>query len=319
MDKCKELVPDYLRFIRGLVDSSDLNLNISREILQKSKQLQDVAKNVEKKILNRLENLLKNEYDKYLEFFKAFGVNLKYGIYDDFGLKKDMLQDLILYQSIQSEKMITLKEYVEAMKKDQKFIYYASGKTKEAVLAMPQMDMLKKQGYDVLVLSDDIDEFAINVMREYNKKEFKSINQGDLDLLTEAEKKKIQELNEQKKPILEKIKEVLKDDVTDVVFSKRLTDSAVCLVSSDGLSFEMEKVIAHLPNEEKPKATKILEINPNHPLFQSLEKVYQNNPFELDQYAQLLYSQALLMEGFELKDPVEFSRVMCDLMIKAMK
>lgn len=319
MDKCKELVPDYLRFIKGLVDSSDLNLNISRELLQKSKQLQEIAKNVEKKILNKLENLLKNDFETYLKFFKSFGVNLKYGIYEDYGLKKEMLQDLILYNTINSDKMITLKEYVEKMPEGQEFIYYASGKTKASVLAMPQMDLIKKQGYDVLVLSDDIDEFVINIMQDYDKKKFKSINQGDLDLLSEEEKNKIKELKEQKKPLLEKLKEVLKDEVTDVVLSERLTDSAVCLVSSEGLSFEMEKVIANMPNEDKPKANKILEINPNHEMFKALENVYLNNPLAINDYAELLYSQALLIEGFELKDPVKFSQKMCELMIKAAK
>ncbi|MFA5542434.1 MAG: molecular chaperone HtpG [Bacilli bacterium] len=319
MDKCKELVPDYLRFVKGLVDSNDLNLNISREILQKSKQLQDIAKNVEKRILKKLEDLLKNDYDKYLEFFKSFGVNLKFGIYEDFGLKKDMIQDLILYKTVNSDKMITLKEYVLAMTKKQEFIYYASGKTKEQVLAMPQMDLLKKQGFDVLVLTDDVDEFVINILQEYDKKKFKSINQGDLDLLDKEEKKKLDELKEQKKPLLDKLKEALSGEVSDVVLSKRLTDSPVCLVSSDGLSFEMEKVIANMPNEEKPKADKILEINPNHEIFKALEKIYLDNPLEINNYADLLYSQALLIEGFELKDPVAFSNKMCDLIIKLSK
>lgn len=319
MDKCKELVPDYLRFVKGLVDSSDLSLNISREMLQKSKQLQDIATNVEKKIIAKLENLLKDDFDKYVEFFKAFGVNLKFGIYDDFGLKKDLLKDLILYHSVNQDELITLKQYVANMKDKQEFIYYASGKTKEAVLAMPQMDMIKKQGFDVLILSDDIDEFAINILQEYDKKKFKSINQGDLDLLDETEKERLKELNEQKKPLLEKLKEVLKDEVSDVILSKRLTDSAVCLVSSDGVSFEMEKVIANLPNEEKPKAEKILEINPNHDLFKALETIYLQNPLEINEYADLLYSQALLIEGFPLKDPVRFSKQMCDLMIKTAK
>lgn len=319
MDKCKELVPDYLRFVKGLVDSNDLNLNISREILQKSKQLQDIAKNVEKRILKKLEDLLKNDYDKYLEFFKSFGVNLKFGIYEDFGLKKDMIQDLILYKTVNSDKMITLKEYVLAMTKKQEFIYYASGKTKEQVLAMPQMDLLKKQGFDVLVLTDDVDEFVINILQEYDKKKFKSINQGDLDLLDKEEKKKLEELKEQKKPLLDKLKEALSGEVSDVVLSKRLTDSPVCLVSSDGLSFEMEKVIANMPNEEKPKADKILEINPNHEIFKALEKIYLDNPLEINNYADLLYSQALLIEGFELKDPVAFSNKMCDLIIKLSK
>ncbi|MFA7126652.1 MAG: molecular chaperone HtpG [Bacilli bacterium] len=319
MDKCKELLPDYLRFVKGLIDSSDLSLNISRELLQKSKQLTDIAKNVEKKIVSRLEGLLKNDYDKYLEFFKAFGVNLKFGIYDDFGLKKDMLQDLIIYNTVNQEKMITLKDYVAHMKDKQKYIYYASGKNKASILALPQMDLLKQQGYDVLMLTDDVDEFAINVMQEYDKKQFKSINQGDLDLLDKKEEKKLKELEEQKKPLLDKLKEILKDEVTDVVLSKRLTDSAVCLVSSDGVSFEMEKVIANMPNQEKPKATKILEINPNHDLFQALEKIFYDNPLELADYADLLYAQALLIEGFELKDPVDFAKKMSNLIIKTIK
>lgn len=319
MDKCKELVPDYLRFIRGLVDSSDLSLNISREMLQKSKQLQEIAKNVEKRIISRLEKLMKDDFDKYLEFFKSFGVNLKYGIYDNFGLKKDLLQDLIIYNTVNTDQMITLKQYVENMKKDQKYIYYASGKTKAAVMAMPQMDMIKKQGYDVLILSDEVDEFAINVMREYDKKEFKSINQGELDLLSEDEKAKIKDLNEQKKPLLEKIKDILKDEVSDVVLSERLTDSPVCLVSTEGLSFEMEKVIANLPTEEKQKATKILEINPNHSLFKAIEKVFYDNPLDLNDYAELLFSQALLIEGFTLADPVKFANQLNKLIEKSVK
>lgn len=319
MDKCKELVPDYLRFIKGLVESSDLSLNISREILQKSKQLSDIAKNVEKRVLKKLEDLQKNDFEKYVEFFKSYGVNLKFGIYEDFGLKKDMLQDLLIYNTINSEKMITLKEYVEAMKEGQEFIYYASGKTKAQVLAMPQLDVIKKQGYDVLILSDDVDEFVMNILGDYSGKKFKSVNQGDLDLLDKEEKEKLEELKEQKKPLLEKIKDLLKDEVSDVVLSKRLTDSPVCLVSDDGISFEMEKVIANLPNQEKPKATKILEINPNHEIFKALEKIYLDNPLEINTYAELLYSQALLIEGFPLKDPVDFSKKMCELMVKLAK
>lgn len=319
MDKCKELVPDYLRFVKGLVDSSDLSLNISRELLQKSKELSEIAKNVEKKIVSRLESLLKNDYDKYVEFFKAFGTNLKFGIYDDYGLKKDLLQDLIIYNTVNEEKMITLKEYVSKMKEHQECIYYASGKTKEAVLAMPQMDLVKKQGYDVLILSDDVDEFVMNILQEYDKKPFKSINQGDLNLLDKDEKERIEKLNEEKKPLLDAIKSALNEEVTDVKLSERLTDSAVCLVSKDGLSFEMEKVIANMPQNDKPKAEKILEINPNHELFKALEKIYLDNALAINDYADLLYSQALLIEGFTLKDPVSFSKKMCDLIIKTVK
>ncbi len=319
MDKCKELVPDYLRFIKGLVDSNDLSLNISREILQKNKDLEAIASNVEKKIIGRLELMMKNERDKYIEFFKAYGINFKFGIYDNFGLKKDDLQDLLLYKTIKDDSYISLREYVDAMPEGQDHIYFASGKTKEQVLALPQMDLVKKQGYNVLVLVDEVDEFVLQVMRDYDKKEFKSINQGELDLLDEKEKEKIEQLAEDKKSLLERLKEVLKDEVSDVVLSKRLTDSPVCLVSEDGLSFEMEKYIATLPSEEKVKATKVLEINPNHALFKTIEKLFNDNDDDLADYAKLLYSQALLIEGFKLDDPVEFSNKMTELMIKASK
>ena len=319
LDKCKELIPDYLRFVKGLVDSSDLSLNISREMLQKSKELQDISQNIEKKIVNKLENLMKNDFDKYLKFFNNFGLNIKFGVYDNFGAKKDLLKDLLLYQTVSSEKMLSFKEYIENMKEGQNDIYYASAKTKDAVLAMPQMDLIKKHEYDVLILPDDVDEFLINILREYDGHKFKSINQGDLDLLDKEEEEKIKELNEQKKPMLDAIKEALKEDVSDVVISKRLTDSAVCLVSGDGVSFEMEKVLSNMPNNKDIKANKILEINPNNEIFKSLENIYLNNPSDISDYAFLLYSQALLIEGFPLKDPVEFSNKMCELIIKSSK
>lgn len=319
LDKCKELIPDYLRFVKGLVDSSDLSLNISREMLQKSKELQDISQNIEKKIVNKLENLMKNDFDKYLKFFNNFGLNIKFGVYDNFGAKKDLLKDLLLYQTISSEKMLSFKEYIENMKEGQNDIYYASAKSKDAVLAMPQMDLIKKHGYDVLILPDDVDEFLINILREYDGHKFKSINQGDLDLLDKEEEEKINELNEQKKPMLDAIKEALKEEVSDVVISKRLTDSAVCLVSGDGVSFEMEKVLSNMPNNKEIKASKILEINPNNEIFKALENIYLNNPSNINDYAFLLYSQALLIEGFPLKDPVEFSNKMCELIIKSSK
>ena len=320
MDKCKELLPDYLRFVKGLVDTSDLSLNISRELLQKSKDLADIASNVEKKIVARLSSLMKDDFDKYVEFFKSFGINLKFGVYDEFGLKKDLLKDLIIYNTINQDKMITFKEYVNNMAKDQKVIYYASAKDKDAVLAMPQMDLIKKHGYDVLILPDDVDEFLINILGEYDGKKFKSVNQGDLDLLSKEEKDQVKAVEEQKRPMLDAIKEALKDEVSDVKISKRLTDSAVCLVSGDGVSFEMEKVLQSMPNaNEEMKANKILELNPNHPLFNALEKVFLDDPTSINDYAQLLYSQALLIEGFPIKDPVNFSKKMCDLMIKATK
>ena len=319
MDKCKELVPDYLRFVKGLVDTSDLSLNISREMLQQNHQLLKIASNVEKKIISNLEKMLKNERDKYIEFFDSYGVNLKFGAYDNFGEKKDLLKDLILYRTLNEENYITLKEYVEKMKEGQEFIYYASGKTKEAVMALPQLDLVKKQGYDVLILTDDVDEFLITILSEYDGKKFKSINQGDLGLLSKEEEEKFDSLKEEKKPILEKLKEYLKEEVDDVILSKRLSESPVCLVSGEGLSFEMEKVIERMPNNEKVKAKRILEINPRHELFKAIEKVYQSDDTELSDYAHLIYNQALLIEGLPIKDPVDFSNKMVNLMIKSAK
>ena len=320
MEKCKELIPDYLRFVRGLVDSSDLSLNISREILQQNKQLEKIASSLEKKILAELNRLKENEFDKYVKFFDAYGLNLKWGVYENYGANKDKLKDLLLYKSINQDNYISLKQYVEQMKEKQEFIYYVSASNKEQVLAMPQMDLIKKQGYDVLILKDNIDEFVMTILKEYDGKQFKSINQGDLDLLSKEEKDELEKVKEEKEPLINKLKEILKDQVKDVVISKRLTSSPVCLVSSDGLSFEMEKVLAQNPVSSDAKADKILEINPNHDLFKAIEKIYnENDESSLEDYAELLYSQALLMEGFKLKDPVKFSDTMCKLMIKASK
>lgn len=319
MDKCKDLVPDYFRFVKGLVDSNDLSLNISREILQQNSVLKKIASNIEKKIASKLESMLKNDRKLYEEFFENYGVNLKYGIYDKYGLKKELLQDLILFKSVKSEGYITLNEYVEKMVEGQECIYYASGKTKEAVEAMPQMDRIKGKGYDVLICEDDIDEFMLQVMTSYKEKMFKSVNQGDADALDKEEEDKLKELQEDKKSMLEKIKEILADEVSDVVISRRLTDSPVCLVSTDGLSFEMQKVMEKIPTSKNLKADKVLEINPNHKLFETLENLYNDNDPSLSDYVKLLYDQALLIEGFPIKDPVEFSKKMCDLMINCKK
>lgn len=318
MDKCKELVPDYLRFIKGLVDSSDLSLNISREILQQNKDLAKIATNVEKKVISKLEKMLENERETYEEFFNNFGVNLKFGIYDNFGEKKDLLKDLILYKSVNTDKMITFKEYISNLQEGQKDIYYASGKSIEAVKAMPQMDLLKKKGYDVLVLPDEVDEFIMNILQKYEDYNFKSINQGDLGIDDVQTDEKIKILTEDKKDILDKIKEALSDKVEDVRFSKRLVDSAVCLISTDGISLEMEKVLKNNPNNQEVVAGKILEINPEHKLFKAIENLYLDGD-DLKLYSDLLYSQALLIEGFSLDDPIEFSNKMCELMIKSSK
>ena len=316
LDKCKELIPNYLRFVKGLVDSADLSLNISREMLQHDRQLTKIASNLEKKILAELTKTLRNDREKYEKFYNVFGLNIKYGLYEDYGMRKDSLKDLVILASANNDKLITLAEYVEQMKDGQEYIYYASGKTKESILAQPQMDTIKNKGYDVLVLTDDIDEFMLTILAEYEGKKFKSINSGDLDLLTEDEKKVIDELKEEKKPLLQTLKEALDGEVKEVVLSKRLTTSAVCLVSGDGVSFEMERVMNKMPNDYNVKADKILEINPHHEIFKAIETLYNSGSEDVGKYAKLLYSQALLIEGIMLENPVEFSNLMCELMIK---
>lgn len=319
MDKCKDLIPDYLRFVKGLVDSSDLSLNISREMLQQNRQIKKIAQSVEKKILQELERMKNDEFDKYVEFFKEFGSNLKYGIYESFGAKKDSLKDLLIYASLNNEKMISLKQYVDNMKEGQEFIYYASNESKDAVQAMPQLDAIKKKGFDVLILTEQIDEFAIEMLQDYNGKKFKSISQADLDLLNEDEKKAMDTLKDEKKPLIDALKETLNGKVSDVRISSRLVDSPVCLVSGEGMSLEMEKVLKQMPNQGGYRAERILEINPNHELFKALEKVYNKNNGTLNDYASLLYDQALLMEGIMIENPVEFSNKMVNLMINSTK
>jgi len=320
MDKCKELLPDYLRFVKGLIDSPDLSLNISREILQHDKQLSKIATNLEKKIKNELERMLNNERDQYIEFYKTYGVNIKYGVYDLFGAKKDLLKDLILFISSNTKEYSTLKEYIERMKENQEFIYFASGQNIDQIDKLPQMELLKEKEYEVFYCTDDIDEFAIKVLMEYENKKFKNISQGDLNLETKEEKKDLEKKEKTYKDLLGLIKESLKDKVSEVKLSSRLKGSAVCLVSKDDISFEMEKVLAIMPGgNNNVKAQRILEINPNHQLFKSLENIFDNDKEQINNYADLLYSQALLIEGFKLEDPIEFSNKMCELMIKSAK
>lgn len=319
-EKCKELVPDYLRFIKGLVDSPDLSLNISREILQHDKQLIKIANNLEKKIKNELERMLNNDRDIYIEFFKTYGVNIKYGLYEGFGAKKDLLKDLVLFISSKTKEYTTLKEYVDRMNENQEYIYYATGQNVSQLEKLPQMELLKDKDYEVLFFTDEIDEFAIRMLGEYDNKKFKNISQGDLHLESEEKQKEIKQKEKEHKDLLKQIKEALKDKVSEVKLSTRLKNSAVCLVTDDDLSFEMERVLKQMPGaNEHIKAKRILEINPEHELFKALETVYDSNKEEINDYADLLYSQALLIEGFTLEDPVEFSNKMCKLMIKSAK
>ena len=318
LDKCKDLIPEYLRFIKGLVDSADLPLNISREMLQEDKAIKKIASNVEKRILSDLGRMLKNDREKYEEFFDAYGVNMKFGLYEDYGQKKDSLKDLIILNSLNEEKRITFAEYKEKMIEGQSFIYYAVGKDKESVLNLPQMDLIKNKGYDVLILSDDVDEFMIQMLGEYDEIKFKSINQGDLDLIDEEESKKIDELKETKKDLLESIKSNL-PEVKEVVLSKRLVDAPCCLSAGEGLSFEMERVLQQQNPNRAIKADRILEINPNHDVFKAIEKAYDNDKDSIIKYANVLYTQALLMEGILPTNPKEFADILCELMINSVK
>lgn len=319
IDKCKELIPDYLKFVKGIVDTEDLPLNISREMLQEDRSLSLIAKSVESKILSELKKLLDKDRAKYEEFFKSYGVNVKYGVYENFGEKKDKLKDLILFDTILSDKKVTLKEYKDNMKEGQKAIYFASGENKDAVNRLPQMELVKNKGFDVLVLTDHIDEFMLQVLREYDGVEFKSINQGDLELLSDDEKKTLDKEKEDNKDLLEDLKKDL-PDVKDVVISSRLTDSACCLSSGEGISFEMEKVLnAQQDTDGKVRADRILEINPNHELFKLIKDSYKTNKDSVKNYAKLLYDQALISQGMPLSNPKEFSDLLVELMTNSLK
>ena len=319
MDKASELVPEHFRFVKGLVDSEDLSLNISREMLQHDRQLKVIADKIEKKIQSELETMLKKDRVKYEEFFNSFGLQLKFGIYNSYGMLKEKLQDLLLYYSSKEEKLITLAEYIEHMPEGQKEIYFASGETREKSATLPQVEVVKDKGYDVLYLTDNVDEFCFQMMRDYKEKPFKSVAQGDLDIDSEEEKKELEKTNEENKDLLTAIKDSLGDKVVDVKVSSRLKSHPVCLVSSDGVSFEMEKVLNQMPEGQEVKAGRILEINPNHDIFNAMKKVYENNPDKVNDYASILYDQALLIEGFSIDNPVDFSNKICDLMIELNK
>ena len=319
MDKASELVPEHFRFVKGLVDSEDLSLNISREMLQHDRQLKVIADKIEKKIQSELETMLKKDRVKYEEFFNSFGLQLKFGIYNSYGMLKEKLQDLLLYYSSKEEKLITLAEYIEHMPEGQKEIYFASGETREKIATLPQVEVVKDKGYDVLYLTDNVDEFCFQMMRDYKEKTFKSVAQGDLDIDSEEEKKELEKTNEENKDLLTAIKDSLGDKVVDVKVSSRLKSHPVCLVSSDGVSFEMEKVLNQMPEGQEVKAGRILEINPNHDIFNAMKKVYENNPDKVNDYASILYDQALLIEGFSIDNPVDFSNKICDLMIELNK
>ncbi|MBQ0079552.1 MAG: molecular chaperone HtpG [Eubacterium sp.] len=317
MDKCPDLLPDCFSFMKGLVDSQDLSLNISRETLQHDRQLKAIAKRLEKKIKSELENMLKNDREKYLEFYRNFGLQLKYGLYDIYGQNKELLKDLVMFYSSTENELTTLAEYVERMKEDQKYIFYASGETVEKIDKLPQTEMLNDKGYEILYFTDDVDEFAINVLGSYADKEFKSVQAEDLDIgETQEEKDQAEKQAEESKDMLQAMKEALGDRVTDVKLSQRLKSHPVCLTNRGGLTIEMEKIINSIHNDDKVQAERILEINANHPVIDSLKAVYADAPEEIGEYASLLFNQALLIEGLPVEDPVEFSNAICKLMTK---
>ncbi len=315
-DEAKEIVSDYFRFIRGVVDSDDLSLNISREILQQDYQMNALKKSVDKKIKTTLENMLEKDRENYEKFFDCFGSQLKYGCYDGFGVNKDVLIDLLMFKSTYEDKYVTLKEYVSRMKEDQKEIYYASGESLDTIKKLPQLEKLLDKKYEVLYFTDSVDEFLTAVIREYDGKMFKSILKGDLDLDSKEEKEQLEKKNEENKDLLDKIKEALKDKVNEVRLSSRLMSYPVCLVSDDNLSLDMEKILKQM-NQEGVKASRILEINPDHELFGKLKQLHDSN-VDIGEYASLLYSQALLMAGLPLEDPEDYVKKISDLMLKAM-
>lgn len=317
MEKCSDLLPDYFSFVKGLVDSEDLSLNISREMLQHDRQLKIIAKNVEKSIKNELTKLLKNDREKYLKFYEAFGLQLKFGIYQSYGTAKETLQELLMFPSSFDGKNVTLAEYVERMKEGQDNIFYACGENIARIEMLPQLERVKDKGYEVLYFTQDVDEFAIKMMMEYKGKQFKSISDVDLDLETEEEKEESKKASEENQEMFKFMQEALGDKVKAVRISTKLKSHPVCLSAEGNITLEMEKVLNAMPqNEGKPvKAEKCLELNPSHPVFSKLKNLYENDKDKLKEYTKILYSQALLIEGISIENPVEFANLICGLMV----
>lgn len=311
MEKFSELLPDYFGFVKGIVDSQDLSLNISREMLQHDRQLSRIAKNIKTKIKNELESMMKNDRESYEKFYKSFGRQLKYGVYDDFGMNKDELKDLLMFYSSKEKKMVSLAEYVERMVEDQKYIYYAVGESNERIEKMPQTEMVLDKGYEILYFTEDVDEFAIKMLMNYKEKEFKSVSSGDLGIESEEENKKE---NEENKGIFEAMKDALGEKISAVKASSRLKNYPVCLSSEGEVSIEMEKILSAMPNNQGVKAQKVLEVNTNHEVFNSLKDALENDKDKFNLYTKLLYNQALLVEGLSIEDPVDFTNDICKLM-----
>ena len=316
MEKCAELLPDYFGFVKGLVDSPDLSLNISREMLQHDRQLKTLAKNIEKKINAELTKMLNSDRDEYIKFFNNFGSQLKYGAYDNYGMDKDKLKDLLMFYSSTDKKLTTLKEYVSRMKEEQKDIYYACGETLDKIDMLPQVEKVKEKGYEILYLTENIDEFVVQSLMNYDEKKFTNICTNELDLDTEEEKEKLKKENEENKEMFDAMKEAIKDEVQLVRFTHRLKNHPVCLTSEGAISLEMEKVINAMPTDQNVKAQKVLEINEEHPIANKLKELYKEDKEKLKDYTKILYSQARLIEGMSVENPTEISNLICDIMSK---
>ncbi len=313
-DKCADLLPDYFSFVRGLVDSADLSLNISREMLQHDHQLKTIAKSIEKTIKSELKKMLNNEREKYEQFWKTFGIQIKFGVYDNYGRDKDAVEDLLMFTSSHENKLTTLDEYVSRMKEEQKYIYYAAGNSVEKIQALPQTELLRDKGYEILYLTDNVDEFAVKVLMRHGDKEFRNVSEGDLGIDTEAEKEETKKLAEENKDMLSFITAALDGKVKETKISDKLKSHPVCISSSGQISLEMEKILNQNPQNEKVKSEKVLEINPNHKIFAAMQKLYGEDKEKFKDYASILYDQALLIEGMQIEDPVEFSNKICALM-----
>jgi len=317
MEKCADLLPDYFSFVKGLVDSEDLSLNISREMLQHDGQLKLIAKTLEKKIKGELEKMLRDDREAYEEFFKSFGIQLKFGIYNDYGMHKDVLKDLLIFRSSNEKKYVTLKEYLERMG-ERDTIYYACGETDEKIEMLPQTDAVKDKGYEILYLTENVDEFALKMLGEYEGKKFMNICDDKLELDSEDEKKALETENEAAKDMFEAMKESIGDKINAVRFTNKLKKHPVCLTSEGGISLEMEKTLNSMPGaaDNKVKAQLVLEINANHPIAEKLKVLFGEDKDLLSKYAKLLYGEACLIGGAGVPDPVEHSNLVCELMIK---
>lgn len=315
MEKCADLLPDYFSFVKGVVDSEDLSLNISRETLQKDSQLKLMRNSLEKKIKNELHAMLVNDREKYETFWHAFGRQIKFGIYGDYGMHKDLLADLLLFYSAKEQKLVTLDEYIEKMPEDQKCIYYAAGDDNDRLGKLPNAQLVLSKGYDLLLCTEDVDEFCLQMMRDYKEKEFKNINSGDLGLETEEEKKAAEETATENKDLFEEIKKALNGKIKEVKVNPTLQEHPVTLSSEGGISMEMEKILRKMPNGEGVESTKVLELNPNHGVFAALKAAHEAGDTEkVGKYAELLYDQALLIAGLPIEDPVAYAQLVCSLM-----